>query len=270
MNSVIEEIEILKKHTREALEALKTGEFDKVKEELQKIIVLDIDELKRLHKDHGPKIVVRECRRVFEDAKKALHLIGHPKYGHIVSKLIAKIYYLLEYEEREELNMENLERQELRSFFYSGAARGSGEMNTKIGSRLHDANYREMYAQVWEEAIRNASNWASIRSVMLLGYDPHQKTVPYIDPRNEPSYRGVKHAIAQKLRELDPSKDPAGVIRYIMDTLHPGAYELKKGTYTERVRTGWGPFKKTKEEEREYESKVLRPLEQLIRELESS
>lgn len=110
MEKILKEIEELKLHAKSALKTLAEKEYDSVREELQKILRIDIRELRELHSKGGSQAVIEECKEVLRDAKKALYTLKQSKWE-FLHGLIIQIYYILNHEEAEEIKFEKEEDQ---------------------------------------------------------------------------------------------------------------------------------------------------------------
>ena len=110
MSSLLKEIEELKHHTELALKRLEEREFELVRKELEKILVIDLVELRKLHKEGGSQLVLKRCEEVLKNAKEALYTVNHLNWE-LVQGIITKIYHILNHEEAEEMEFEKEEEQ---------------------------------------------------------------------------------------------------------------------------------------------------------------
>lgn len=91
----IEEIQHIAKETRIFL---KKGRFSDVRKNLEKIIALDIDEIRALEDEHGTKAVLQACFTLLNDAKHALITLSGKDFLPEIVVLVDKIMKLEEYE----------------------------------------------------------------------------------------------------------------------------------------------------------------------------
>ncbi|MDI6722777.1 MAG: hypothetical protein QMD97_04410 [Candidatus Aenigmarchaeota archaeon] len=122
----------------------------------------------------------------------------------------------------------------------------------------------------------------ALKRVMSRGFDPHQFPKygkPRVDQISDPAYNNVRHAVAEKLRELgienyslSQSSTEYRLTDDIISTVHPNSHDrIVIPFVSERVekRGPFGIFKRTVEVPAEQKRDVLRPVNDLLRELES-
>jgi|TARA_B100001964_G_C14233338_1_gene601172 Rad3-related DNA helicase len=72
MNKIVRDIEEIVRLSQAVHTHLQKGKINKAKRELRQIIKFDIDELRRIQKEHGDKRLLEECVIVLNQAKRTL------------------------------------------------------------------------------------------------------------------------------------------------------------------------------------------------------
>ncbi len=271
--TVVEDIEQLKQYSQLALRDLSEGRFDRLREELERIVSLDITELRKLLSEHGNKRVIQECSEVLKSSRTALSeaysrkALGRADVEHI-QDVLEKIHYLLVEEEDEELKETNETARLLRDRFnFSGGRLSAGR--EEIMHKLGDAGYRKLYIGIWAEKILRAPTFPVLRAVISIGWDPHQGCG--IDPQTHPDYRPVRHALAQKLKQFLPylPTDYNSIFGVITAVFPPALVQRTIAGETQRkVTTGKWLFKKKTVLTEPHSYKEFIPMDDIIKLLE--
>jgi hypothetical protein len=96
--NILNDIEEILKLSQKAHAKLKELKIPKAKEELRKVIMFDLDELRRLQREQGDKRLLDECIAVFRDAKMALRDLDSMELFDEAKELIDQIVRLEEHE----------------------------------------------------------------------------------------------------------------------------------------------------------------------------